>query len=74
MLLLNGKAGKAYNVCNSSLFVSITELAEILTSLYPKRWLKVIRNSEHYTENVMNLKECEKTESTDIIDMRIDLP
>lgn len=63
MILLNGQAGEAYNVCNTSQFVSIADLAETLVSLYPEKNLKVIRKerdaSEHYTENVLLAgKEC----------------
>ena len=63
LILLNGQVGEAYNVCNTSQFVSIAELAETLVSLYPEKKLKVIRKerdaSEHYTENVLLAgKEC----------------
>lgn len=62
-ILLKGKDGEAYNVCNTEQFVSIRELAECLTALYPERNLKVIRKerdkSEHYTENSL-LVGCER--------------
>lgn len=55
-ILFDGKAGEAYNVCNSAQFLSIVELAEKLVNLYPQKKLKVIRKqrdvSEHYVENV----------------------
>lgn len=54
-ILFEGIDGEAYNVCNTSQFVSVKELAEILVSLYPEKNLKVIREergkTEHYTEN-----------------------
>lgn len=54
-ILFKGEDGEAYNVCNTSQFISVKELANTLVSLYPEKNLKVIRkdrsNSEHYTEN-----------------------
>lgn len=54
-ILFKGVDGEAYNVCNTSQFISVKELADTLVSLYPKKNLKVIRKerqkSEHYTEN-----------------------
>ncbi|MDC7290266.1 NAD-dependent epimerase/dehydratase family protein [Blautia schinkii] len=65
-ILLKGKDGEAYNVCNTDQFVSIRELAECLTALYPERNLRVIRKvrdkSEHYTENSL-LVGCERVPS-----------
>lgn len=56
-ILLDGAVGEAYNVCNTSQFCSIVELAEILVSLYQEKELKVIRKerepNEKYTENVL---------------------
>ena len=58
-ILIHGKSGEAYNVCNSSQFVSIKELAECLASLYPSRHINVIQKertkNEHYTENTLLL-------------------
>jgi nucleoside-diphosphate-sugar epimerases len=55
MILFKGVDGEAYNVCNTSQFVSIKELAEILVSIYPEKKLKVVQKerqkSEHYIEN-----------------------
>lgn len=55
MILFKGVDGEAYNVCNTSQFISVKELADTLVSLYPENNLKVIRKerqkSEHYTEN-----------------------
>lgn len=55
MILFKGVDGEAYNVCNTSQFISVKELADTLVSLYPEKNLKVIRKerqkSEHYTEN-----------------------
>ena len=54
-ILFKGVDGEAYNVCNTSQFISVKELADTLVSLYPEKNLKVIRKerqkSEHYTEN-----------------------
>ena len=54
-ILLHGTSGEAYNVCNTSQYISVIELAECLVNLYPEKKLKVIRKqrdkSEHYTEN-----------------------
>ena len=56
-ILFKGEVGEAYNVCNESQFISISELADILVGLYPERGLKVVRKerdaSEHYIENVL---------------------
>ena len=40
-ILLEGKPGEAYNLCNSKEFLSIRQLAELLTGLYPQKGLKV---------------------------------
>ena len=54
-ILFDGAEGEAYNVCNTSQFVSIRELAECLTEIYPEKNLHVIckqrSESENYTEN-----------------------
>ena len=42
-VLLCGESGTAYNLGNPDCEVSIAELAEILTALYPEKGLKVIR-------------------------------
>lgn len=61
-ILFDGKSGEAYNVGNTSQFVSVRELAECLITLCPEKKLHVIRkerdNAEHYTENAL-LKGCE---------------
>ena len=58
-VLLNGKVGEAYNVCNTSQYVSIRQLAECLANLYPDRHIHVVQKErsaeEHYTENVLLL-------------------
>lgn len=58
-ILLDGEAGEAYNVCNSSQYISIADLADTLVNLYPERHLQVVKKqrdlSEHYTENVLLL-------------------
>ena len=56
-VLLDGKAGEAYNVCNTSQYVSIQQLADCLANLYPDRHIHVVQKerskTEHYTENVL---------------------
>ena len=58
-VLLDGKAGEAYNVCNTSQYVSIRQLADCLANLYPDRHIHVVQKErsaeEHYTENVLLL-------------------
>lgn len=58
-VLLDGKAGEAYNVCNTSQYVSIRQLAECLANLYPDRHIHVVQKErsaeEYYTENVLLL-------------------
>ena len=55
LILLRGEAGKAYNVCNSGEFLSISELAETLVDLYPERNLRVRKTKREkddpYLEN-----------------------
>ena len=48
-ILLLGEAGEAYNLCNNSCFISIENLADIMTTIYPEKKLKVIRKQR--TEN-----------------------
>ena len=54
-ILLNGKNGEAYNMCNNKEKSSIIDLAETLVSLFPERRLKVIRqirkDNDYYVEN-----------------------
>lgn len=56
-ILLHGTSSEAYNVCNTSQYISVIELAECLVNLYPEKKLKVIRKqrdrTEHYTENTL---------------------
>lgn len=55
-ILLEGKSGEAYNICNESQFLSIFQLAELIARLRPEKELKVIRRerdvNEHYVENI----------------------
>lgn len=55
LILLKGKPGEAYNVSNTREFYSISELANVLVSLYPELQLKVVKKqrevSEAYVEN-----------------------
>lgn len=41
-ILLEGKSGEAYNMCNDECSFSIRDLANILVNLFPERGLKVI--------------------------------
>ena len=54
-VLTKGIQGEAYNVCNTEQFVSIRELAEILSTLRSDRKIKVVlktrSKNESYTEN-----------------------
>ena len=54
-ILLMGKEGEAYNVCNTDQYYSIKDFAEVIASLDEKKQTRVIsikRNeNEHYTEN-----------------------
>lgn len=58
-VLLDGKDGDAYNVCNTDQYVSVRQLAECLANLYPDRHIHVVQKerstAEHYTENVLLL-------------------
>lgn len=55
LLLLKGKDGEAYNVCNTEQFISIRQLAEIVAGLQPELGLQVIckqrRMDDTYVEN-----------------------
>lgn len=42
-VLLNGKKGQAYNVANPAAEISIAGLADLLVSLFPEKWLTVIK-------------------------------
>ena len=59
LLLLKGKDGEAYNVCNTRAFISILELANILVSFRRDLKLKVIRKvrlkGDKYIDNHNNL-------------------
>lgn len=54
-IIMKGKTGEAYNICNTEQFVSIRKLAEILAALRNDRDIKVTWKQrpadEHYTEN-----------------------
>jgi len=56
-ILLKGKSGEAYNVCNTSQFCSIVELGERLVNLFPEKNLKLIKKErakdEVYIENTI---------------------
>lgn len=58
LILLKGENGQAYNMCNTKEFLSIKELADLMTKLRPELGLKVIckkrRNDDNYLENVLN--------------------
>ena len=57
-VLLNGRTGEAYNVCNSEQFISIRELAEKLTSIFPEKKLIVIEKerdtNDSYVESTVS--------------------
>lgn len=55
-VLLNGQPSEAYNIGNPSEEISIVDLAEKLTSLYPDKGLKVIRaqSDSNYLKSTVN--------------------
>lgn len=61
-VLLQGKAGEAYNISNEKEFISIKELAEKIIALDSSGTLKVIRetrgDNETYMENTSNKANC----------------
>lgn len=61
LLILRGKAGEAYNVCNTQQFISIAELAEILISLCPEKKLHVITKSGFAQGNIWKPPLIEQT-------------
>lgn len=64
LVLFKGAAGEAYNICNTSQYISIRALADKLVQMYPERNLRVIQQKrgqeEHYMENKL-LIGCEST-------------
>ena len=52
-ILLDGKSGEAYNVCNQKEFMSIFDLANRLVSIYPERKLKVVRKQRNKADNYL---------------------
>lgn len=56
LLLLEGKQGEAYNVCNTNEFYSMNELAQIILDLKPELDLQVVhgKSSECCVENKDN--------------------
>ena len=57
LVLLQGKAGEAYNVANDEAFLSIYELAELMVGLRPELGLNVIcekRKNGDYLEDKVN--------------------
>lgn len=57
-VLFNGKNGEAYNICNRSQFISMSEFAEITASLDKDKKIRVIyknrAKNDRYIENVNN--------------------
>lgn len=51
LVLLCGKSGEAYNICNTQEFYSIRELADALTGLYPELGLKVRMEKREKTDS-----------------------
>lgn len=60
-ILMDGKAGEAYNVCNQKEFISIQDLANRLISIYPERKLSIIRKQRDKSDNY--LEDTEKKNS-----------
>lgn len=62
LLLLRGEKGKAYNVTNTDMFVSVRELAETVATLEPDAGIKVIRQkrdeNDSYLEDRVNHANC----------------
>lgn len=58
LILLCGRDGEAYNMCNESNFVSMNDIAEILISLRQDKGLKLVHDCEvkktGYLENDLN--------------------
>ena len=50
MVLLDGKPGEAYNVCNHNGSISIRDLAETLISIFPEKKLNVILQKREKTD------------------------
>ncbi len=50
-ILLKGKDGEPYNLCNTDQFISIIELAEIMVNIFPEKNLKVIKVKRDKNEN-----------------------
>lgn len=66
IILLKGEAGEAYNVCNDEQFLSIGELAEIVSGLNKETKLSVKykerNNKDSYTENRDNIDNCPRSD------------
>ncbi|WP_288312823.1 NAD-dependent epimerase/dehydratase family protein [uncultured Selenomonas sp.] len=65
LILLKGKDGEAYNVANTEQFISIGELADIISTLDSGEHVKVVhqsrRNCDAYMENRSNHQNCPLT-------------
>ncbi len=59
LILLKGNSGEAYNLCNDECNVSIRELAQRLTQIFPERGLKVVcqerKKDDSYKESLMQV-------------------
>ncbi len=71
LILLKGTNGEAYNVCNTTEFLSISQLADIMVGLRPTYGLRVIRKErtldDKYVENTDNKEN--KPVSTKLINL-----
>lgn len=56
-VLLYGKNGNAYNVCNTQEFLSMNELAQMLIKLRPEKKLKIIYKQRSSTEPYLENKD-----------------
>jgi nucleoside-diphosphate-sugar epimerase len=54
-ILLDADAGRAYNLCNNETWISVRELAELLTTIYPEKNLRVVSKKR---ENDSDYLEC----------------
>ncbi len=55
-ILLDGKKGEAYNMCNTDCRISIKELADILVRLFPEKNLRVEQRAREKSDNYIENK------------------
>lgn len=68
MLLLKGEGGMAYNVCNSDQFLSIRELAEIMTELAVDKQLRIVYAARDRNDTYM---ECDANKQNRVVADRL---